>query len=181
MKTIIKLLPIALIAMVITSCSSVRVAADYDRQVDFNQYKTFAFFKSGIDKAEISDLDKKRILRAIESELLAKGYTKSENPDMLVSIFTKSNQRVDVYNNSWGWGAWGWGAPGWGWGWNMQPNVSTSTQGVLFVDLIDAKKKELVWQGQGTGYLSTNMDKKEERIKEFVAKIMEKYPPGSMK
>lgn len=180
MKTIIKLLPIALLAIVITSCSSVRVAADYDRDVDFNQYKTFAFFKSGIDKAEISDLDKKRILRAIEAELLAKGYTKSENPDMLVSIFTKSNQRVDVYNNSWGYGAWGWGAPGWGWGWNMQPNVSTRTQGVLFVDLIDAKKKELVWQGQGTGYLSTNMDKKEERIKEFVAKIMEKYPPGNM-
>lgn len=180
MKTIIKFLPIALTAMVITSCSSVRVAADYDRQVDFNQYKTFAFFKSGIDKAEISDLDKKRILRAIEAELLAKGYTKSENPDMLVSIFTKSNQRVDIYNNSWGFGAWGWGTPGWGWGWNMQPNVSTKTQGVLFVDLIDAKKKELVWQGQGTGYLSTNMDKKEERIKEFVAKIIEKYPPGSM-
>lgn len=180
MKTIIKLLPIALIAMVITSCSSVRVAADYDRQVDFNQYKTFAFFKSGIDKAEISDLDKKRILRAVEAELITKGYTKSENPDMLVSIFTKSNQRVDVYNNSWGYGAWGWGAPGWGWGWNMQPNVSTRTQGVLFVDLIDAKKKELVWQGQGTGYLSTNMDKKEERIKEFVSKIMEKYPPGNM-
>ncbi|WP_370226693.1 DUF4136 domain-containing protein [Mesoflavibacter sp.] len=180
MKTIIKLLPIALIAMVITSCSSVRVAADYDRQVDFSQYKTFAFFKSGIDKAEISDLDKKRILRAIEAELLAKGYTKSEDPDMLVSIFTKSNQRVDVYNNSWGFGAWGWGAPGWGWGWNMQPNVSTRTQGVLFVDLIDAKKKELVWQGQGTGYLSSNMEKKEQRIKEFVAKIMEKYPPGSM-
>jgi len=180
MKTIIKLLPIALIAMVITSCSSVRVAADYDRDVDFNQYKTFAFFKSGIDKAEISDLDKKRILRAIEAELLAKGYTKSENPDMLISIFTKSTQRVDVYNNSWGFGAWGWGRPGWGWGWNMQPNVSTRTQGVLFVDLIDAKKKELVWQGQGTGYLSSNVNKKEERIKEFVAKIMEKYPPGSM-
>ncbi|HIC30942.1 MAG TPA: DUF4136 domain-containing protein [Flavobacteriaceae bacterium] len=181
MKTIIKLLPIALIAIAITSCSSVRVAADYDRDVDFNQYKTFAFFKSGIDKAEISDLDKKRILRAIEAELLAKGYTKSDNPDMLVSIFTKSNQRVDVYNNSWGFGAWGWGAPGWGWGWNMQPNVSTRTQGVLFVDLIDAKKKELVWQGQGTGYLSSNMEKKEQRIKEFVTKIMEKYPPGSMK
>jgi hypothetical protein len=30
----------------------------------------------------------------------------------------------------------------------------------------------------GTGYLSQNMNKKEERIKEFVAKIMEKYPPG---
>ncbi|MDB4402725.1 DUF4136 domain-containing protein, partial [Algibacter sp.] len=40
-------------------------------------------------------------------------------------------------------------------------------------------KKELVWQGMGTGYLSRNMEKKEARIKEFVTKIMEKYPPGT--
>ena len=42
-------------------------------------------------------------------------------------------------------------------------------------------KKELVWQGMGTGYLSRNMDKKEERIKEFVSEIMKKYPPGMVK
>jgi len=30
----------------------------------------------------------------------------------------------------------------------------------------------------GTGNISQNMKNKEERIKEFVAKIMEKYPPG---
>jgi len=158
----------------------VRVAADYDKNADFGTYKTFAFFKTGIDKAEISDLDKRRILRAIESEMLAKGFTKSENPDLLISLFTKSNQRVDIYNNSWGYGGWGWGGfgPGWGWGWNQQPSVSTRTEGVLYIDLIDANKKELVWQGMGTGYLTQNMEQKEERIKEFVSKIMEKYPPG---
>ena len=47
----------------------------------------------------------------------------------------------------------------------------------LYIDLIDAYKKELVWQGIGTGYLTKSMNKKEERIKEFVSKIMEKYPP----
>ncbi|WJJ96313.1 DUF4136 domain-containing protein [Algibacter luteus] len=183
MKKIIKTLPIVTLLLVFASCSSVRVAADYDKEANFSDYKTFAFFKTGIDKAEISDLDKRRILRAIESELLAKGYTKSENPDILVSLFTKSQQRVNVYNNTWGYGAWGWGGwggfgPGWGWGWN-QPNVTTSVQGHLYIDLIDANKKELVWQGMGTGYLTRNMDKKEARIKEFVTKIMEKYPPGS--
>lgn len=179
-KNLLKTLPLLAILVVITSCSSVRVAADFDKNANFTSYKTFAFFKTGIDKAEISDLDKRRILRAIETELLAKGFTKSENPDLLISLFTKSTQRVDVYNNYWGYGAWGWGGygPGWGWGWNQQPNVSTTTEGTLFIDLIDANKKELVWQGMGTGYLSRNMEKKEERIKEFVAKIMEKYPPG---
>jgi hypothetical protein len=174
-----KITPLFALLMVMTSCSSVRVATDYDKNANFTNYKTFAFFKTGIDKAEISDLDKRRILRAIESELLAKGFTKSETPDLLISLFTKSNQRVDVYNNYWGNGAWGWGGfgPGWGWGWN-QPSVSTSTEGTLYIDLIDANKKELVWQGMGTGYLSRNIDKKEERIKEFVSEIMKKYPPG---
>lgn len=189
MKNVFKTVPLLVVLLVVTSCSSVRVATDYDKNANFGAYKTFAFFKNGIDKAEINDLDKRRILRAIETELLAKGFTKSENPDLLVSIFTKSNQRVDVYNNNWGMGGWGWGGfgpwgmggfygPGWGWGWN-QPNVSTSTEGVLFVDLLDANKKELVWQGMGTGFLSRNMEQKEERIKEFVSKIMEKYPPGA--
>lgn len=180
MKNVLKTLPLLAILFVVTSCSSVKVAADYDKNASFGEYKTFAFFKNGIDKAEISDLDKRRILRAIEAELLAKGFTKSEKPDVLVSLFTKSNQRVDVYNNSWGFNNWGWGGygPGWGWGWNQQPAVSTSTEGVLFVDLIDAKKKELVWQGMGTGYLTRNMEKKEERIKEFVSEIMMKYPPA---
>lgn len=177
MKKLLNIIPVALMILVVSSCSSVRVAADYDKEAQFNDYKTFAFFKTGIDKAEISDLDKRRILRAIEAELLAKGYTKSENPDLLVSIFTKSNQRVNVYNNAWGNGGWGWGGYGWGWGWNQQPTVSTRIEGKLFIDLIDAKKKELVWQGMGTGYLTQNMEKKEERIKEFVSKVMEKYPP----
>lgn len=184
MKKFIKTLPLLALLILLSSCSSVKVAADYDKEAKFNDYKTFAFFKTGIDKAEISDLDKRRILRAIEAELLAKGFTKSEKPDLLVSLFTKSQQRVDVYNNSWGNGGWGWGGyggfgPGWGWGWNQQPSVSTSMQGHLYIDLIDANKKELVWQGMGTGYLSRNMEKKEARIKEFVAKIMEKYPPGT--
>ena len=180
MKHLLKTLPLLVILFVVSSCTSVRVAADYDKNANFSTYKTFAFFKTGIDKAEISDLDKRRILRAIEAEMLAKGFTKSENPDLLISLFTKSNQRVDVYNNTWGYGGWGWGGfySPWGWGWNQQPNVTTRTEGVLYIDLIDANKKELVWQGMGTGYLTQNMEKKEERIKEFVAKIMEKYPPG---
>lgn len=182
MNRIIKIIPVLMLFVLIASCSSVKVAADYDKNANFNEYKTFAFYKPGIDKAEISDLDKRRILRAIESEMMAKGFTKSENPDVLLSIFTKSQQRVDVYNNNWGFGGWGWGGfGGWGWGWNQQPMVSTSSEGTLYVDLIDANKKELIWQGMGTGYLSQKMDKKEERIQEFVSKVMEKYPPGMEK
>ncbi|SDX26451.1 DUF4136 domain-containing protein [Aequorivita viscosa] len=171
-----KFLPLLLL-FVFTSCSTVRVATDFDKEVNFNQYNSFAFYKPGIDKAKINDLDKKRILRAIESELTTKGLIKSEIPDLLVSIFTKERERVDVYNNNFGYG-WGWN-PYWYGSYNTS-NVSRTAEGTLFIDLIDAKTNNLVWQGMGTADLVTqNMEKKEERIREIVMKILAEYPPGS--
>ena len=49
----------------------------------------------------------------------------------------------------------------------------------LSYDLIDAKKKELVWQGEGVGYLTQNREEKVSQINEFVAKILAQYPPKS--
>ncbi|NLP58051.1 DUF4136 domain-containing protein [Lutibacter sp. B1] len=174
---VIKLFPLLLLFLV-ASCSSVKVTTDYDTKADFSQYKTFAFYKKGIDKVDISDLDKRRILKAVESELLAKGFTKSENPDLLVNIFTKSRQKVDIYNDNmyYGWYPWYYGP-------NYGTHISNYTEGTLFIDLIDAEKKELAWQGIGSGALNTSGDvaKKEERIKEFVAEILANYPPGNKK
>lgn len=170
MKTI-KLLSV-LTLFIFASCSSVRVNSDYDKKANFESYKTYAFLKSGIDKVEISDLDKKRILRSIDDVMATKGFTKDSNPDLLISIFTKEKERVDVYNSygfGWGWNPW--------WGMNYT-NVSTTPEGVLYIDLIDAKTKELVWQGEGSGYLTKDTHKKDERIKTFVSKILEQYPPN---
>jgi hypothetical protein len=62
------------------------------------------------------------------------------------------------------------------WGGGMT-NVSTSSEGTLTIDLIDAKKKEMIWQGEGTGFLTKNTNKKDENIKTFVNKILSQYPP----
>lgn len=174
MKTI-KLLPLLLL-FILSSCSSVTVYSDFDKKVDFSPYKTYAFHKAGIDKVQISQLDKNRIINAIDVELTKKGMTKSDNPDVLINFFTKERERVDVNQYSYGWGY------GWGYGWNPylwggQPFVSTSTEGTLYIDLIDAKKKELIWQGEGVGYLTQNRSGKEARINEFVSKILLQYPP----
>ena len=172
----IKLLPVLLL-LVVASCSSVRVYSDFDNKVDFSQYKTYAFHKNGIDKVEISQLDKKRILNAIDRELSVKGMTKSENPDLLINIFTKEREKIDVNQFNMGWGY------GWGWGWNpylwggRNTYATSSTEGTLYIDLIDAKKKELVWQGEGVGYLTEDRRDKEQRINEFVTKILEQFPP----
>ena len=139
--------------------------------------KTFAFYKPGVDKVEISDLDKKRILKSIEAQMLAKGFTKSENPDILVNFFTKSREQVDVnaFSNNWGYGyGYGWNPYIWG---GSRTTVRMSTTGTLFIDLIDAKKKEMIWQGEGAGEIFKNQKNKEERINEFVTQILKQYPP----
>jgi len=165
---------------ILTSCSSVKVVSDYDVQVDFSTYKTFAFYKKGIDKASVSDLDKKRIMRAIENELNKKGLVKSTNPDILVSIFTKSREKVNVTDNNFGYG-FGWGYNPWFFG-STNLNINQYTEGTLFIDFIDKNKNELVWQGIGSGAMKmSNIDKKEERINEFVNKIILAYPPNQKK
>ncbi|TDS65315.1 DUF4136 domain-containing protein [Myroides indicus] len=169
----------AAILLFLVSCSSIRVTSDYDKDVDFNQYKTFAFFKEGIDQVKLNDLDKKRILNAIDQELTAKGFVKTDqNPDFLINIFTKAQEQVNITNNNFFYSPWGYG---WGWHPYWGPSrtmVTTSTEGMLYIDILDTQKKSLVWQGVGTGYLSNSSktEQKEKKIQEFVQKILAKFP-----
>lgn len=163
------------------SCSTIKVTTDYDTSTDFNSYKTFAFYKKGIDEAKISDIDKRRILKAIESELLAKGYKKSSNPDLLVSIYAKSRKKVRVNvdrNYGYPYGFW---YPNYYLG-RDRMRVTKHTEGTLFIDLIDKKSTKLIWQGIGSGALrAKNGIKKTEKIQLFVKEILKELPPETKK
>ena len=169
MKTLKHLTLAILTLFILSSCATVNVKTDYDSHTDFSKYKSFAFYKKGIDKAKISDIDKRRILRAIETNLKVKGMKLSKTPDVLVSIFAKSEKHVDVYNYWYP----NYYSAYWG------NNFSNYIEGTLFINLIDAKEKTLIWQGIGRGALNTSgkVEKKEARINEFVGEVMEKFPP----
>ena len=49
--------------ILLNSCTSILVYSDFDKDVNFSDYKTFAYFKPEIDKVDISDLDKRRMLK----------------------------------------------------------------------------------------------------------------------
>ena len=58
------------------------------------------------------------------------------------------------------------------------PSIYTKMESVF----IDKNKNELIWQGIGSGAMKmSNIDKKEERINEFVNKIILAYPPNQKK
>lgn len=178
---------ISILALTLWSCNSIKVITDYDPNVTFDGYNTYAFYKKGIDQVQVSDLDKRRILKALENSLQNKGFSPSNNPQVLINIFTKEEAKIDIFNNN----AWGWG---WGWGWNpwfwpgmgggmQNTQVSTSSEGRLFIDIIEANTKKLLWQGSGVGILKPNSDpeKKQALIQKFVNEILAQYPPSKEK
>mgnify|MGYP001109098669 FL=1 len=75
-----------ILGLSLVSCNSIRVYSDFDSEIDFSSYQSFAFYKTGVDKVEISDIDKKRILKSIEENLTQKGMSISETPDLLINI-----------------------------------------------------------------------------------------------
>lgn len=174
-----KIILLFVLVLLVVSCSSVRVITDYDSNTDFSEYKSFAFYKKGIDKVKISDIDKRRILKAIEMEMLAKGYKKSKNPDILVSIFAKSRKKVNV-DRRFNYSSYYW-FPSYYYE-RDRIRITKYTEGTLFVDLIDKNAKKLIWQGIGSGTLMSKSGyKKKERIQLFVKEILNNYPPKKKK
>ena len=163
-------------ATIICSCNSIRVYSDFDSEINFDNYKSFAFYKKGIDNVAISDIDKKRILKSIEKNLSVKGLNISENPDLLINISTKSSENIYIDNSYYspyysGWYPYYYGR-------NYRRISHTTSEGVLYIDLIDTKSKQLIWQGKGIGFLSSNgKTNRDELVDNYVSKILSVFPP----
>ena len=176
-----KLINLILVFSVFLSCNSIRVSSDYNNNVDFSNLKTYAFSKEGVDNVKINDIDKKRILKAIDVELYNKGFRKSSiDPDFIVNFFTKTNQKVNYYPSNNYYGAMDvspyMGSYHYANSWYL--NSYNYNEGVLFIDIIDNKQNELVWQGIGKGYIYSNKtEKKREKINSMVGKILLQFPP----
>jgi opacity protein-like surface antigen len=179
MKTAHKLLMLIAVVMTLAACTTLRTSSDYDKKIDFTGYKTYNFYDKGIARVKLNNLDKRRMLSAIEAEMNAKGFTKADKPDLLVNLVVVARERVDVYN--YGPGYYGWG--GWGWGWRSPfwgPSMNSVDQymeGTIIIDFLDPKQKILIWHGRGSGFNLDNMSKREERVQSGVKEILAQYPP----
>ena len=70
---------------------------------------------------------------------------------------------------------------GWGSGFTTtRINYNTYTDGTLFIDMIDAKTKRLVWQGRGTKTLEpkASNEKREQNLAYALKQIFMYYPPA---
>lgn len=177
-----------LIIQVVPSCSpTVHVTSDYDRNAGFAKYKTFGLYDIKSKNGQVSDLNVERITNAIRGEMMAKGFSESNNsPDLMVNAITmlKDKQSVTANTNYYGYG--GIYRPYGYWGGGMLSGTTTYNtynykDGSLMIDIVDTKSGKMVWQGTGNADIDKAPDKPDEFIQGAVKKILGTFPPGSAK
>ncbi|PLX13684.1 MAG: DUF4136 domain-containing protein [Marinilabiliales bacterium] len=176
-----KKLLIPLILIFVYSCSTISVTSDYDKEVNFSDYKTFSFLKWREDNSRfLTPFDKARLENAVKEQMNERNYSYQETGgDLAVSIFiileekTSYNSYTDYY------GGYGYyhRAP-WGWGGPARTTVSSYnyTQGTIIFNIFDAKEKKLIWQGTAIGELDDNPATRERNIPKVVKEVFNNYP-----
>ena len=171
-----KIILSALVALLVfAACSSIDVSYDYDKEANFTSYKTYGYTPEALALG-IGDLNRDRLLKAIDAEMTARGFTKSDSPDALVDLIVKAQERTQATaTNTGGY----YGRYGWGGGMSTTTiNYDQYVDGTLFVNFIDKSTEKMVWQGRATKTLdeSASPEKKETNIKNAVKMIFAKFP-----
>ena len=182
-----KIAQLAFIATLLAGCASgPRIQSDYDHTIDFSQYRTYNFFNPmGIESPYYSSIYGSILRDAIGKEMASRGYTLSDNPDLLINVSGRLQDKTKVTTTSdpymaggyygyrrGAYGAWG------GYGYGTTTHVSNYTEGTINVDMVDREQKRMVWEGVAVGRVNdknTN-DEKRANIYAGIKEMFAAYP-----
>jgi hypothetical protein len=184
-----KNLLILLLAVGIVSCSSVKVSYDIDKSADFTKYKTYGYSEDAL-KLPVQELNRNRVFNAIDRELAARGLSKSDNPDVLIDLHVRTEQKTEATATTTGTGMYGgyyggyYGRYGYGGGFSTTTvNYNDYIEGTLFIDVVDKAQEKIVWQGRGTKTVDEDAspEKRDKNINEGIKSIFATYPVKPVK
>ena len=178
--------------ILLQSCSSVNITSDWDREANFDDYKTFNILsRDSANQVIINDFDWRRIKDAIIVEMTARGYThESDNGDLDVGIHILLQDKTDIRAYTDYYGGYGYGGYGWGYGYGPYGGMGGSTttvseydytQGTLILNVMDSKAKALLYQGIAVGTIEEGNADKEKRIHKVIGQVYAPYPVQKIK
>jgi uncharacterized protein DUF4136 len=187
-REVIRPLMLALAAALLTlaACESKpSVRSNYDQAADFGRYHTYNFVTDpGTNREGYSSLLTQQIEAAVNEQMQQRGYTRSENPDLLVNFSGKVQERQEVHSTPaagpyYGRGYYGYRAGMYG-VWSGYPSsvyTVNYSEGTLNIDIVDSNRKQMVWEGVGVGELTKEkMKNPQATVQEVVSEIFTKYP-----
>jgi hypothetical protein len=176
------------IAVAITqaACSGMKIKTDYDPGAvqAMGEYRTYRWLSQPRepDARVYNKLVALRVTGAVEDVLNGKGYGMAEDaPDFLVGWHAAIWGRLDVreVDRYYGYGHRRWRGR---YGGTMYRDVQVREyeEGMLILDIVDGKSRELVWRGSAQAEIRSDVgpQKKEERIRRAAEKILEQFPPA---
>ena len=186
-KNYSRLVAFATVALLISGCASKpTIQTDYDYTVDFGQFRTYGFFNPlGIESPNYSSIYGSIFRQAIAKEMESRGYKKSDNPDLLINVSGRLQEKTKVTTTSdpymaggyygyrrGAYGAWG------GYGYGTTTNVSNYTEGTVNVDMVDRAQKRMVWEGVAIGRINekTTNEKRRANIQAGIQEMFAAYP-----
>lgn len=164
----------ALVLTALAGCAArPQLRTDRDPTVDLRSYKTFAFFdRLPTDNSRYSSILTQRLKLSTRYELEKQGYAYSEtNPDLRVNLLVKVAGKREIRSSPLG-----------GLGYRRFSGIETTShrEGSLGIDLVDARRNALVWQGVAEGRLDAKAAKDPGPvIEETVRQIFAAFPAGA--
>jgi hypothetical protein len=184
-EQIFMVLALLLTSILIAPPAGAKISTDFDPHLDFSKLKTFAFI-GGVEQLVRMQLNPEQlnnqIHRAVTRELEAKGLREvrsEENPDLVVRYWVNSQKDVDVATNT-NWGVYG---PYFGYHWGFlyySMESYTNHQGMLAIELIDVKTRDLAWRMfASVKLLHTDSDKIWKTADSNIKNAFKSYPPSA--
>ncbi len=177
----------AVAASLIVACqTTLDTRVDYDRTHDFSNYKSFAWMdvdpvqNARGETAQVSALNRQRIVEAIETELESHGFARTQRADADFVVTYTVGTREQLEATAWPYEY----RPYWryGYGWPMyhgQSRVRSVTEGRLTIDIFDGKTNKPVWSGVAEKQITEAVlrDAASE-IPAAVSAVLAQFPPA---
>jgi hypothetical protein len=174
-----KLTIVALLAVLLAGCATTdapNMRVDYDRNADFSVYRTFGFPKeTGTDRGGYSTLVTSYFKNSVTTALEARGYKYSaEKPDLLVNFYMNTRDRSETRPSAGGYYGYRDGLYG---GWPMYQETVNYQVGTINLDIVDAEKKQLIWEGVSEGRVTEeSLANPKVTVNAIVTELMRRYP-----
>jgi hypothetical protein len=178
-RVVDRVVMLCVVALALSCAPSLQVETDFDRRASFRGYHEWSFIDSPRARGgSLGGLDpalRTRIEEVIRGELTSRRFANAEpgGADFYVAYHGGAQDHVTV--ETYGYSMWA--AQG-GDVYLLGANSQTHTEGMLVLDIVDAKSRALVWRGTATDVVVNRADAAD-KVTKAVRRMLDNFPPRS--